>query len=231
MPDLRLTPGPSDSSKLIGGGRSRDCWLYAQSVSTDSILRGQEIGFADPGPPPPSPDALVDISDISAIDLYLLAYKSVTDEALGLIMGGPAYSIICDEACILWSAVLNCPIIAYIKDGSLYVTYNRQYGEGNWTVPAVNGSYTRIVGDGSLWSGNSFLAGFRDGAWYCLRLVEGDTKFREVAMITDDFDDTVSVTYHATRDSTARQMFYVNDGSDTTVFFSLTEGETWQQEA
>lgn len=165
------------------------------------------------------------------IDIDLLAYKSVTDEALGLIMGGPAYSIICDEACILWSSILNCPIIAYIKDGSLYVTYNRQYGEGNWTVPAVNGNYTRIVGDGSLWSGNSFLAGFRGSAWYCLRLVEGDTKFREVAMITDDFDDTVSVTYHATRDATARQMFYVNDGSDTTVFFSLTEGETWAQEA
>lgn len=169
--------------------------------------------------------------DAGEIDISLCPYKSVTDEALALIMGGPSYSIICDEACILWSAVLNCPIIAYIKDGSLYVTYNRQYGEGNWTVPAVNGSYTRIVGDGSLWSGNSFLAAFRDSAWYCLRLVEGDTKFREVAMITDDFDDSVSVTYHATRDSTARQMFYVNDGSDTTVFFSLTEGETWAQES
>lgn len=165
------------------------------------------------------------------IDISLYPYKSVTDEALALIMGGPSHSIICDEACILWSAALNCPIIAYIKDGSLYVTYNRQYGEGNWTVPAVNGNYTRIAGDGSMWSGNSFLAAFRNGAWYCLRLVEGDTKFREIAMITDDFDDSVSVTYHATRDSTARQMFYVNDGSDTTVFFSLTEGETWQQEA
>lgn len=177
-----------------------------------------------------SAGATVDV-DAGEIDISLYPYKSVTDEALALIMGGPSYSIVCDEACILWSAVLNCPIIAYIKDGSLYVTYNRQYGEGNWTVPAVNGSYTRIVGDGSLWSGNSFLAAFRGSAWYCLRLVEGDTKFREVAMITDDFDDSVSVTYHATRDSTARQMFYVNDGSDTTVFFSTEEGENWTQES